>query len=97
MGANVVVIKDSWWYNANVFGEGSLLYNMKADPDLLENIADNNPSICREMLELVVEEAGGQIPRNKFRAFAKKPNSRLWRFGEDGETYCSTKPIAEYK
>ena len=96
-GSNIVVLKDKWWYNANVFGEGSLLFNVADDPDLLDNVADEHPDVCKSMLELAVQEAGGQFPEEKFRAFTKKPNSRLWRFGQDGETYCSTIPLSTIK
>jgi arylsulfatase A-like enzyme len=95
-GSNITVIKDKWWYNANVFGEAELLNDLEEDPDLTVNLADQHPEICKEMLDLAIEDAGDKFDAELFRRFTKQPNSALWRFGKDGEIYCSAAPQIKF-
>ena len=61
-GSLITVINNEWWYNANFWGEGNLLYALKDDPKLINNLADDHPGICKDMLDLAIEDAGGEIP-----------------------------------
>ena len=61
-GSLITVINDEWWYNANFWGEGNLLYALTDDPKLINNLADDHPDICKEMLDLAIKDAGGEIP-----------------------------------
>jgi arylsulfatase A-like enzyme len=61
-GPLVTVITDEWWYNANIWGEGELLYRVREDPDLEHSLAEDRPEVCAEMLALAVQDAGGSIP-----------------------------------
>jgi arylsulfatase A-like enzyme len=71
-GPLVTVITDEWWYNANIWGEGPLLYRVADDPDLENNLASDKPSISRELLGLAVADAGGEIPE-AFRDYHDQP------------------------
>ncbi|MBW1698846.1 MAG: sulfatase [Deltaproteobacteria bacterium] len=61
-GAVISVITDRWWFNAGLWGEEPLLYDIRNDPKLTANIADQNPDICKQMLQLAHEDANGDIP-----------------------------------
>jgi arylsulfatase A-like enzyme len=71
-GPLMTVITDDWWYNANIWGEGELLYAIQEDPDLEHSLAEENPTVCRELLGLAVTDAGGAIPE-AFAAYHDKP------------------------
>ena len=58
----ITVINDDWWYNSNFWGEGQLLYSLKDDPKLEKNLADDYPDICKEMLDMAIQDAGGSVP-----------------------------------
>ena len=58
----ITVINDQWWYNANIWGEGSLLYSLKEDPNLVNNVAEKHPKVCEKMLNFAIQDAGGKIP-----------------------------------
>jgi arylsulfatase A-like enzyme len=61
-GPLVTVITDEWWFNASIWGEGPLLYDLRADTGLDEDLAGARPDVCAELLELAVADAGGEIP-----------------------------------
>ena len=61
-GPLVTVINEKYWFNASIWGEGPLLYAINDDPNLEHNIADDNPSICNQMIAFAIEDAGGEIP-----------------------------------
>ncbi|HUV94302.1 MAG TPA: sulfatase [Anaerolineae bacterium] len=71
-GPLVTVITDEWWYNANIWGEGELLYAVAEDPDLEHSLAQDRPDVCRELLALAVQDAGGSIPED-FATYHDKP------------------------
>jgi arylsulfatase A-like enzyme len=71
-GPLVTVITDEWWYNANIWGEGELLYDVTSDPDLQHSLAGERPDVCRDLLALAVQDAGGQVPE-AFAAYHDKP------------------------
>ena len=71
-GPLMTVITDEWWYNANIWGEGELLYRVHEDPDLENSIAKDNPDACRDLLALAVKDAGGAIPE-EFTNYHDKP------------------------
>ena len=71
-GPLITVITDDWWYNASIWGEGQLLYSVRDDPDLENSLAEENPGVCRDLLGLAVEDAGGSIPE-AFAGYHNKP------------------------
>jgi arylsulfatase A-like enzyme len=71
-GPLVTVITDQWWYNANIWGEGELLYAVREDPDLERSLAGERPDVCQELLALAVADAGGSIP-DDFARYHDKP------------------------
>lgn len=71
-GPLVTVVTDDWWFNANVWGEGKLLYDVRADHHLERNLAEERPDVCEELLRLAVEDAGGSIPE-AFARYHDKP------------------------
>ena len=71
-GPLMTVISDEWWYNANIWGEGELLYALQEDPDLERSLAEEKPDVCRELLALAVDDAGGSIPE-EFSRYHDKP------------------------
>ena len=46
-GPLVTVITDEWWYNANIWGEGELLYRVREDPNLEHSLAADRPEVCK--------------------------------------------------
>ena len=71
-GPLVTVITDAWWYNANIWGEGELLYDVRKDRDLGHSLAEDRPDVCRELRALAIEDAGGAIPE-AFAQYHDKP------------------------
>jgi len=71
-GPLVTVITDVWWYNANTWGEGELLYAVQEDPHLRHSLAGERPEVCAELLSLAVVDAGGMIPAD-FAHYHDKP------------------------
>ena len=71
-GPLVTVITDEWWYNANIWGEGELLYAVREDPNLERSLASERPEVCRALRGLAVEDAGGSIPE-AFAGYHDKP------------------------
>jgi hypothetical protein len=71
-GPLMTVITDEWWYNANIWGEGELLYAVREDPDLEHSLAGDRPDVCRDLLALAVADAGGAIPE-AFDQYHDKP------------------------
>jgi len=60
--ATVSVIDQQWWYNASIWGDEPLLFDLSRDPKLLRNVAEQHPDVCRLMHERAVADAGGEIP-----------------------------------
>ena len=54
--------KYSLWYNAYLWGERPLLYDLEVDPKLEKNIAEEYADVCRRMKDLAITDAGGEIP-----------------------------------
>ncbi|MBN1400816.1 MAG: sulfatase [Anaerolineae bacterium] len=71
-GPLVTVINDEWWYNANIWGEGELLYRVREDPNLERSLAKERPDLCAEMRARAIEDAGGSIPE-AFARYHQKP------------------------
>jgi len=63
-GPFVMVRDKSWWYNAYLWGESPLLYDLKNDPWLKKNIARENPDVCERMKRLAIADAGGEVPES---------------------------------
>jgi hypothetical protein len=61
-GPLITVITATWWYNANIRGEGALLYAVWDDLHLEHNVAANHPQVCEHLRLLAVQDAGGSIP-----------------------------------
>lgn len=62
-GPFVMVRDKHYWYNAYLWGEAPLLYNLEKDPKLEKNIAQEHPDICKRMKDLAITDAGGKIPQ----------------------------------
>jgi arylsulfatase A-like enzyme len=92
-GANIAVINDEWWYTANIFGEGEFLYQVKDDPGHEHNLAKDKPEVCKELLKLVIDAAGGEVS-SEFREWSTRGNSQLFTFGS-GEPYCTVTSLAK--
>ena len=71
-GPLITVITDDWWYNASIWGEGPLLYAVRDDPCLEHNLAGERPALCKELLALAVQDAGGSVPE-AFLTYHNKP------------------------
>jgi arylsulfatase A-like enzyme len=71
-GPLMTVITDEWWYNASIWGKGELLYDVRGDPKLEHSLAAERPEVCRELLALAVQDAGGSIPE-EFSRYEDKP------------------------
>lgn len=71
-GPLVTVITDEWWYNANIWGEGALLYKVREDRNLEHNLAAQCPEVCERLRALAVQDAGGSIPP-EFANYRAKP------------------------
>ena len=71
-GPLITVITDEWWYNASIWGEAELLYAVGEDPDLEHSLAAERPDVCRDLLALAVQDAGGAIPK-EFARYHDKP------------------------
>jgi len=61
-GPMVMVHDRRWWYNAYIWGEAPLLFDLEIDPKLENNIAKEHPDICERMEKLAIADAGGEIP-----------------------------------
>ncbi len=62
-GSLVTVINDEWWCNASIWGDEPLLYRVQDDPNLERNLASDEPAIVKSMLDLAIQDAGGEIPK----------------------------------
>jgi arylsulfatase A-like enzyme len=79
-GSLITVINDQWWYNANIWGDGKLLYSLEDAPDLMNNVADQYPEVCDQMNNLAVQDAGGEIPEELL-VFRDETPCKLFSFG----------------
>lgn len=61
-GPAITVINDTWWYNANIWGDGKLLYDLRNDPGHENNLAEKHPDACDQLHELARQDAGGAFP-----------------------------------
>jgi arylsulfatase A-like enzyme len=71
-GPLITVITDEWWYNASIWGEEPLLYRVKEDLTLEHNLAAEYPSVCEELRQLAIRDAGGNIPE-EFKNYHRLP------------------------
>jgi len=61
-GTGITVIDDRWWFNAKIDGTGSFLYDLKSDPQLLCNVAEDYPEEARRLYRKATEDANGAFP-----------------------------------
>lgn len=61
-GPFVMVRNKRYWYNAYLWGESPLLYDLESDPKLKKNIAEEYPHICQQMKNMAIADAGGEVP-----------------------------------
>jgi len=85
-GPLVTVITDDWWYNASIWGEGELLYDLRNDPDLQRSLAKDKPALCTELRGLAVQDAGGAIPE-AFAGYHNKPGCTPFEDRSDRSAY----------
>jgi arylsulfatase A-like enzyme len=71
-GPLVTVVTDEWWYNASIWGDGELLYELGRDPDLLVNVAEREPDVCAALRGRAIADAGGEIPE-AFGSYVDRP------------------------
>jgi len=85
-GPLVTVVTDDWWYNANIWGEGPLLF-ATSDTSLENDVSGANAPVCEELRLRAVDDAGGAIP-DAFADYHDRPGctpfddvSRYWESG----------------
>ncbi len=61
-GTGITVIDDRWWFNAKIDGTGGFLYDLKSDPQLLRNVAEDYPEEAKRLYRKAVEDANGVFP-----------------------------------
>ena len=61
-GPVVMVRNRRWWYNAYLWGDAPLLFDLEKDAQLEHNLAREHPDVCEKMKNLAVADAGGSIP-----------------------------------
>jgi hypothetical protein len=61
-GPLITVITATRWTNANIRGEGVLLYAARDDLHLERNVTVNHPQAGEHLRLLAVQDAGGSIP-----------------------------------
>jgi len=62
-GPFVMVRNKRWWYNAYLWGESPLLYDVENDPKLENNLAKEHPDICEKMNQFAISDVGGEMPK----------------------------------
>jgi len=61
-GSDVTYIDDRWWCNARYWGENALVHDLKADPQLAHNLAEEHPEVVETAVEAFLADAGGAFP-----------------------------------
>ena len=61
-GPFLMVRDDRYWYNAFLWGESPLLYDLSVDPQLQRSLAADQPELCEHMLRMGLQELGGEVP-----------------------------------
>jgi arylsulfatase A-like enzyme len=60
-----VMVRDfDYWYNAYLWADRPMLFDLKTDPRLLNNIADRKRDVVKQMADRALEDAGGVIPEH---------------------------------
>ena len=71
-------------------GEAGMLQSFHEDPSLEHSLAEERPELCRDVLALVIEDAGGVIPT----AFARYDGGPgCTPFGDRGDYLSMLKRI----
>jgi len=74
-GSAVTVIDDSWWLNIKIDGTGGFLHDLKADPSLSTNVADQHPDVVKRLYRLAVDDAEGGFPEFLMEICAKQTDA----------------------
>jgi len=61
-GASITVINNEWWLSCKIDGSGVLLYNLKKDPLLKKNVAEEHQNVVDYLFGKGVDDAGGSFP-----------------------------------
>jgi arylsulfatase A-like enzyme len=61
-GSAVTVVDDRWWLNIKIDGTSGFLYDLKTDPKLTKNVADDYPDEVKRLYRLAVQDAEGGFP-----------------------------------
>jgi len=61
-GPSITVINNEWWLNCKINGKGVLLYNLKKDPLLKKNIAEEHKNVVDYLFTKALDDAGGKFP-----------------------------------
>jgi arylsulfatase A-like enzyme len=61
-GPFVMVRGYDYWYNAYLWGDSPMLFDLRTDPHLLHNMADKKKDVVKRMADWALQDAGGVIP-----------------------------------
>jgi len=61
-GPFVTLVDDRWWCNAKFWGDDPLLYDLRNDPGLTRNLAEQHPEVVARAVETYRQDAGGEFP-----------------------------------
>ena len=61
-GTAMTVINDEWWLNCKISGRGAFLYNLKKDPLLKKNVAEEHQNVVDYLFAKGVDDAGESFP-----------------------------------
>jgi len=54
---------DEYWFISNREGKEAQLYNLKEDPELQKNIAQQQPELAETIFQKIIKDAGGFLPK----------------------------------
>jgi len=65
-GTVATVVTDKWWFNGSLYGDGYRLFDDKNDFYHTKDLAMENPEICTELLDRLIQDNGGwdSLPSN---------------------------------
>ena len=61
-GPFVVIRTKKWWYNATLWGEKALLFDLEKDPTLQRSVADKHADVIEQMKQLTMRECNNDYP-----------------------------------
>ena len=61
-GPFVAIRTDRWYYNASLWGQKPLLFDLRSDPGCTRNVARANRKVLLDMLAIGQKDCGGKYP-----------------------------------